>query len=325
MFSVVGAPQNWVFWIESLILSLSAIPVSKKVGKLWALAYFWIAWSALRVFEGHLTPFNSELQVWISALDLSSASALVVVLLVVFGTLYTPMYFLNLSLSVAMITNTLWIFFDKEGLFFNASMSGCFAALSFACANSLPTRLITGAATLYTCRHQPIGLFFLACWLRFKDLRFFISAMAVAMALCYFELIFNSNGRVPVWRDAFYFWEQFSPWLGTGLGTYTVIGPFLSIPKYGIGFIWMHSDWLQILFETGIPGLILVGLAYCNTLLHTRYTTIVLLFSFWMLANFPLHNPISAFFGALIIRTVFAEQGPIIREGSHKLHPNYQV
>ncbi|OGI41103.1 MAG: hypothetical protein A2140_05700 [Candidatus Muproteobacteria bacterium RBG_16_62_13] len=66
------------------------------------------------------------------------------------------------------------------------------------------------------------------------------------------------SDRFIIWRQA---WEmiQASPWLGTGLGTFSLIYPQYRDPKDTTAGFFVHSDYLQLWLETGLPGLLLLA------------------------------------------------------------------
>lgn len=93
-----------------------------------------------------------------------------------------------------------------------------------------------------------------------------------------YEKILNSSGRFQVWKLGMdHFFNNVNHWLGAGTGTWAVYGPTLQVQeamRRGVvhvdGFFWMHNDWLQILFENGILGLLITILIFIKTL-HTHF------------------------------------------------------
>lgn len=63
-----------------------------------------------------------------------------------------------------------------------------------------------------------------------------------------------------VWGEHLNWWAQnANPWIGTGPGSFewiSTLGPFVQRR------MWLHSDWLQFLFEYGLFGLILSLVVY---------------------------------------------------------------
>ena len=85
-----------------------------------------------------------------------------------------------------------------------------------------------------------------------------ILIMAVGFLFLGAEL-FQDSDRFAIWRQAFDWWNTNANfWFGTGAGTYFLIGPYIqSLNQFREGnwWLWMHNDWLQLLFEQGFVGL----------------------------------------------------------------------
>lgn len=71
----------------------------------------------------------------------------------------------------------------------------------------------------------------------------------------------DGNGRVPEWRLAMqYFHDKVDPLVGAGPGTFYMHGPVMQMQANQLSggyFIWLHNEWLQILFETGFAGFLI--------------------------------------------------------------------
>lgn len=125
----------------------------------------------------------------------------------------------------------------------------------------------------------------------------------------------QDNGRFWLWKIALNWWYDQSIGtiiFGTGLSTLRIFLPLIQMGAgtditQGPWFFWLHNDWLQILFEQGVVGLIsaLIFLNYvlCNSFLrHKRVFVAGLGFCFCMCTNFPMHWPIQAFLGFTLAR-----------------------
>lgn len=65
---------------------------------------------------------------------------------------------------------------------------------------------------------------------------------------------FNSWGRFDEWqRFMTWWWENARLATGTGLGTFELMGPLIQQRETNVWF-FMHNEYLQVLFETGIIG-----------------------------------------------------------------------
>ena len=104
--------------------------------------------------------------------------------------------------------------------------------------------------------------------------------------------------------------------LGTGTGTFQWIGPAIQNTRDNI-FIWMHNEYLQVLFEQGSVGLILMLWLILACLWRARNRP--WLFATVMgacgacLTQFPLRYPVSQIFILLVIRACI---DPVPREVS---------
>lgn len=123
------------------------------------------------------------------------------------------------------------------------------------------------------------------------------------------------NGRIKLWRDMMsWWWERCNHLFGAGLGTFELFGPSVQRTKHTLDqkyFIWMHSDWLQIVFEIGFIGLIVSVWTYSAALKHSldrgpMFPSLVG-FGIMMCGNYPLHLPVHAFVGALLISMAFSK------------------
>lgn len=97
---------------------------------------------------------------------------------------------------------------------------------------------------------------------------------------------------------------------GTGYGTFGIFSANLQRASglHGINWwVWMHNDWLEIVFTLGVVGGILAIATYLASLKgllsSKEYTAAIslCLFGLTMGMNFPLHAPISAAFGAWLV------------------------
>ena len=125
----------------------------------------------------------------------------------------------------------------------------------------------------------------------------------------------NDSGRFAIWKAVMSWWStHVNHWIGTGLGSYFILGP--SVQVFGLhqmtGYLlWMHNDWLQILFEQGFLGLALAGLMLCLALRAAaksyRYWLVASISAYAVTAcgNFPMHLPVPGFFGAFLIALAF--------------------
>jgi len=108
--------------------------------------------------------------------------------------------------------------------------------------------------------------FYLLPKLKFKTwLKIMIPSLLGIILLAYLVLdkhFMGDSGRGVVWQGSWRFYLQFAnPWIGFGTGTFTVWGiawqkaAHLNDPKFPL-WAWLHNEFLEILFENGIIGLV---------------------------------------------------------------------
>jgi hypothetical protein len=106
----------------------------------------------------------------------------------------------------------------------------------------------------------------------------------LALAICggaYIYLkdeLLNPNGRYGIWKGSLdFFLKETHILIGSGIGTFFMWGPEIQMHNNNsLGsngqqalFIWMHNDWLQVLFEMGIIGLAGLIILYSCLLLSS--------------------------------------------------------
>lgn len=123
--------------------------------------------------------------------------------------------------------------------------------------------------------------------------------------------LFSLTGREKIWAIALEYMNQNNSWIfGHGWGSWAYLGPKMQIDigwlKHGL-FIHLHSDILQVLFESGIVGLSLFGISfgilltrfYKRKLMSELYFIIAFIIS--CIGNFPLRLAPSMILLGLII------------------------
>jgi O-antigen ligase len=124
--------------------------------------------------------------------------------------------------------------------------------------------------------------------------------------------LFEERGRLDVWFNSMgYIEDRSNFWTGAGLGSFWVLGPSLNPGGQEI-FTWMHSDWLQTLFEQGILGFLSVAILYVHALVRAKrnealFVSLAGLGAF-AIANMPLRFPLAGLYGAVLIQWAMAER-----------------
>lgn len=310
---------GWEAYAVTLTLILFGL-ASKRGDFFWLVLWACFQFSAVRVFINPQPPFMHEQLAWIGALDRAAGSTLALAFILYCGVREAPRWLLNRLFDwVALINALLMIggglFYGKPyGILLNSSMSGCFAValIPHICRRDhwpVMTLLLSILAAVMSRQSQPLGMLIvlfatLALSNRAQIHALFWAVIGGFAAYSYLgDTLFDSSGRVWMWARAMKFFTRFcNPWLGAGAGAFSVVGPYLSQPLPE-SFIWLHSDWLQILFEQGYLGLALAS-AFFVFLVRSRparMQLLVVLYGAWMCANMPWHYPLAAVFGLFIM------------------------
>lgn len=345
MFSISGYSADAWYYSWILITGLVSLFIYRIYGFISALTFAYVCYSGLRLFAVGTSPYANELEIWNASLSLSAAAALsgiglsIIAVRAIGDSQWKNIWKIASVLSAfqlifGVLTNPAT---DANGFFANTSMGGCFLAAILPMffdqdleANVLLV-LFLSFVILSTGKNQPIALFFLSITV-FSIRKINFKAAFFAVISCFFvgwgligHKFFDPSGRVKVWIASMRFWkEHTNHFLGFGLGTYFYIGPKISLPLMGQSFLWLHSDWLQVVFENGYIGGALVFALFIEALWKSRKNnwlfTSLSVYGSWGIANFPLHNPISGLLGAFLLHSSLAKA---LKE-THKLPPNYQ-
>lgn len=291
--------------------------------------------SALRIYRNSLNGFSSDPV--IQQFDAAAQSALLTFLLtVMIVQALSIQSWLKIFKAVA-VTNALVIcgdslFFTIKGLLnhlplselrqhepwgilLNASMSGCLNASIFPLFNSKDKifRYLILVSIFAAGRSLPVAVLFvgigalLFAQKRYRALHWAIPISFIVGFLVKGRGLFESRGRDYIWTQAYYFFRDHLRWsIGSGLGGFYVIGPVLTNKEQGTTFIWLHSDWLQTLFEQGIIGFVIILGMYLQGLRLARVTpqlfSALVAYAAFAAANMPLRYPLAGIYGAFLMR-----------------------
>ncbi len=99
-------------------------------------------------------------------------------------------------------------------------------------------------------------------------------------------------------------WENTNMFLGAGAGTFKFYGPHIQETLHymeGRWWLWLHSDWLQIICEYGFIGAALSGITYfqlvTSALKRPLLLGAVVAYGTIAVANYPFHIAITALLG----------------------------
>jgi O-antigen ligase len=124
--------------------------------------------------------------------------------------------------------------------------------------------------------------------------------------------LFADSYRFEMYRIVFdWFKENANYWIGTGPGTGWSLLPYIQKSKGYLPnayFTWLHSDWLEIIFEVGLIGFLLSAkIAYDaikRCIVNDERALAVSIISYCgaMIFNMPNRWFVSAFVGACLLR-----------------------
>lgn len=119
------------------------------------------------------------------------------------------------------------------------------------------------AAIIYSRAATPIFMLIGSIGIYLLLTRRYLFAIGCAIAIASIGLITQghhltlSRGRWEAWKLFMSWWLEYgNHWTGTGLGTFYVLGPVIQAGDSG-QYLYLHNEYLQILFELGWIGLIL--------------------------------------------------------------------
>ncbi|WP_454784916.1 O-antigen ligase family protein [Legionella sp. WA2024007413] len=71
------------------------------------------------------------------------------------------------------------------------------------------------------------------------------------------DLLVHEKSRLIIWNGAWQLWQN-TPWYGLGIFNFKQYYPAFSLPGDGSNLEYAHNDFLQLLVETGIPGIVIL-------------------------------------------------------------------
>lgn len=270
----------------------------------------WAIYSGLRVFAWG-SPYGFLGQSWELLFDFRAAEALAIGLLIWLAGSRIGKWPLQ---CIAVVNAAL-----QYGLLDNLSMSGCLSIASIPLFFGEHWIFQVGLliSALMTGQSQPLGMaILLYATLLFRGGYRWLTALFVMLSWLIAYLIagktlFDNNGRSTIWLKSWEWWKIYDhPWIGAGLGSFSVIGNELSKNLPG-RFIWLHSDWAQLAFEQGMIGLALTIGFFVFLLWKSWYRKDlffgILLFGAYGCFNMPLHYPIAALYLSYLINQIVSE------------------
>jgi hypothetical protein len=126
------------------------------------------------------------------------------------------------------------------------------------------------------------------------------AAAFTALMLALWSRMPSTSERVNVLLDT---WNGLT-WFGRGIGSFETAFPSVAtrIDTYASWTEHAHNDWLEVAFELGVPGVLLLAALYVLCFVRGREPERIVLAAFIgeTLVGFPSHMPATAFLAALV-------------------------
>jgi hypothetical protein len=276
----------------------------------------------------------------LTALRMSAGQSLVMLLLPAFilGMIKSNKFFkssLYIPLALGALVVAVGGFFMQSiyggtPILINPSIAGTFVAI-FVLGSGCPVVwLISVIALILFKASTPLAILCIGMFWRFmlvkKDFKkrwLVVLALFILAALLFYsndKLFHGGNGRYTLWAAALDWFNSHGTlykYFGAGLGSTPILVPLQQVVR-GADIsssefaMYLHNDWLQIYFEAGVIGFALavnvfieaVRLSYRDV----RWQTMIIGYGVAMCTNFPLHSPILALTGFMLLGGAYMEK-----------------
>jgi hypothetical protein len=212
----------------------------------------------------------------------------------------------------------------RMGVSGNSSMNGCLIALTLPIAlhrlgKGVAPKAMQGVmlalalvAIFATQASIPVGVLAL---ITFYSATWWLAPMSLSViALGYFldPAFLSSSGRFQGWSMITKWWWEsghiLTGW-GTGAGAVIFNEQRQANPAFKHMAIWAHNDFLQVLFDNGVAGLLAMLAVMLAAMIHSYARPwlfkSIIAYAATMFFNFPLHVPIHASVGACLLWLAF--------------------
>jgi len=124
--------------------------------------------------------------------------------------------------------------------------------------------------------------------------------------------LMTNMGRYHNWQNMMTYWyHNMNLWIGAGQGTYWGYAASLQAGSRDI-FLWMHNDWLQVLFEGGIifftSMLILYFFMLKKSVNRPELFSMVIAYGLIAMTLYPLHLFVYQMVGTVLVYCCFREE-----------------
>lgn len=164
-----------------------------------------------------------------------------------------------------------------------------------------------------------------AGWMHLKRPKDAITAVIIYLSAAYFlsgKPLLQTSMRWDAYKLFMgWWWTHANRWLGTGPSTFPNFSPGIQyVNHFQItndgGFIWgwMHSDWLQCLFEYGIIGFVLIAAMFLDVAYRLWKKDDARVFALWLglgasaVFDYPLRYFLTAFLMAVPILAAYTSK-----------------
>lgn len=297
---------NWYYsCIVLIVILIYFMYVGFELTKAQLLLWIYVALSGLYPAFSVFYSANSYLMpIFLTASKLTAAQSLILTFLVPTFMLFTPRSMILALLKLVFLTEALGVLFTGHTIMFGwSSFSSVMLALSVFLFKPHLKRLdllavaLIVIASAYHLAITTLAIYvFIIVILILKHNKYF-GLPLLGLCLIGYLLIdptefLTGNGRYLMWSQYLeVWWNSLPKVLGTGFGTWEWIGPQLKGKDF-MGFSMLHNDFLQILFEGGIVGLVLFLWVLIEGFYKNRNLYFVLSigsFCIAMMTYFPLH------------------------------------
>jgi O-antigen ligase len=135
-------------------------------------------------------------------------------------------------------------------------------------------------------------------------------------AYLYDSRLLNDSNRIDFYKIVINdFINNRNIYFGTGTGTFNVYSIGMQIVNNFMikqWFMWCHSDWLQILYENGIIGILLALYVLVSALIKSRknlaLVSAISAYASAMIFSYPLHYAHTALLACFLILLAFSEK-----------------
>lgn len=287
---------------------------------------------ALSALKGFFFPVKYPINISIELLNQAGGEvlySLVMLLLFTIILLIKDRYWFRYViwlLTFAAVLNAMYILFSglEYGMLNNKASDASFIACMLPMANFIcwPIMIAGILATKSSTGIAGVGVAIAAMLFQKFNIRKFIcivtplTILIVIFSYLYLgeDLLFHS-GRKYVYANAWMFYQTYiNPWLGAGTGTFTTWGvASQKLAKFPEIWTWLHNDYLEVLFENGIVGLVLCLGTYFYLIRslfrrHTDEFSTALVYGFIALTQMPLRLYVTQLLGVCLLARAFKDE-----------------